>query len=216
MTHEFIDTGYSLDFETIDEDVENYPQVCLSDYDRTEFVVECVKADLEMGFVPLVVSHRVPHLKNIAKMLENDGFRVALIHGKIKKKDRKQIRRDMIDGEYDVMVANEQIFGTGMNVPILSSVHIPFYTNNKTLLKQISGRVRRGFSGKQYGKIIFYRDDVYTIVTNKRTREPVKHPVESFVRTYKQVAGYFRKWGFLEETEKPIVGSPLFGSGKKG
>ena len=76
-------------------------------------------------------------------------------------------------------------------------------------MKQISGRVRRGFGEKIYGKIVYYRDDVFTVEKDKRTRELVKAPVKTFKDTYRDVLGYFRKWGFTEETEKPIVKTGL-------
>lgn len=204
MKYEFIDTGYSLDYDDIENDLDRLPQTMLSDYDRTKFVVECVLRDIEMGFVPLVISNRVPHLKNIHKLLQESGLKSGLIIGAVGPNERKEIRHEMKAGNYDVLVANEKIFGTGMNIPILSSVHICFYTNNKTLLKQISGRVRRSYAGKTYAKVVYYRDDIYTLETNKRTLEGVKLPVSSVERTYTNVLNYFLKWGFTCEHDNSI------------
>lgn len=204
MKYEFVDTGFSFDYDEINCEIELYPQICLADYERTLLVIEAVKADLKMGFVPLVVSNRTAHLDNIHRLLKKEGIQSGLIHGKVPKNARTAIRKAMTNGELDVLVANEKIFGTGMNVPILSSVHVTFYTSNKGLLKQIAGRVRRGYGDKEYGKMVYYRDDVFTLEKDNKTKDLFKKPVDSFSITYKKVENMFKRWGFTREEEKVI------------
>ena len=205
MKYEFLDTGFSLDYSSIDHNIEMYPLVALSDYDRTRFIVNAVMRDLELGFVPLVVSDRIPHLKKIYNMLKTEGLMVGLIIGENTDHDRTRVRNQMKEGVLDVLVANQTIFGTGMNVPILSSIHVTSYLNNKALLKQLTGRVRRGFQGKKYGKIVVYRDDVYELELNKMTRELVRYQADTFKKTYGDILRFFRKWGFEKETERTIL-----------
>ncbi len=205
LKYEFLDTGFALNYVHIDRNIEMFPLVAYSDYDRTKFIVDAVMVDLSLGFVPMVVSDRIPHLKNIYKLLKKEGLMVGLIIGENSDHDRSRVRQQMKDGVLDVLVANTSIFGTGMNIPILSSVHVASYVNNKGLIKQISGRVRRGYKGKKYGKIIIYRDHVYEMEFNKYNRQYVRIQTETFKQAYRNIERYFKHWGFMKEENRTIL-----------
>ena len=40
---------------------------------------------------------------------------------------------------------------------------------------------------------------------NKITREPVRYQAETFQRAYKNIHGYFKRWGFSREDERTIL-----------
>ena len=198
VKYEILKTGFEMNFIDIDHDIELYGPIALSDYDRTNFVVEAVQRDLDLGFVPLVVSNRVAHLKNVHKRLLKVGLKSGLVIGEVSDIKRAKVREDMKNGFLDVIVANESIFSTGIDIPVLSSAHVTHITKNEVFLKQVAGRVRRAFKGKEFGKVVIYNDYVYV-----QKRNPAKFeftPVEAdyFKDRIVKIKRLFRKWNFDE------------------
>lgn len=190
------DSGYELDYETIGEDITFYSLENLTDDNRNMRIIYEVEKDLKNGYIPIVFSNRVQHCKFLYHELKNKGYKVGLIIGAIKGEDRDRYKELMKDGYLDILVANVSICGTGLDIPILSSAHVTFFTSNELMLKQISGRIRRKFGEQNHALIHYYKDFVYTSFRNKETMKEAKIEHLTFKRAYNSVKRYFKKWNF--------------------
>lgn len=197
----FVDTGYRLDYDEIGRDITRFPVEALSDDERNQRIIYEVERDLELGFMPIVFSNRVVHCNHIFGQLKSRGWKVALLTGKVDKRIRDEMKDRAKRGELEILVANPQIMDTGINIPPLSSAHIPFFTSNEVMLKQISGRIRRSYEGKEFAKMVYYRDDIYIKERDKRTGDMIETRSETFKRAYASVRRLFKKWGFQDYVE---------------
>jgi superfamily II DNA or RNA helicase len=202
VKYQFVETGYSLDYNSIEQDITRLPVEMLSDENRNELIIRNVMQEVEEGWVPLVFSNRVIHCSYLAKEFKKRGLRVGLMVGKVDEKVRDMYKDMMLNGKLDLLVANPQIMDTGINIPPLSSAHVTHYTSNEVFLKQAPGRVRRTFGNKEFAKLTIYVDSIYTEEKNKRTMQMEKKPVETFINGYRKMRKIFKRYNYQELENK--------------
>ena len=117
------------------------------DNKRNEIIVKKVVDDVRDGHLCVVLTTRVPHCWELARMIEAESdskkeIRVEVINGKVWGDKRKEIRQQMKRLEIDVLVATCQILQLGFNVPQLSSIHNCMPTTNPENWYQRVSRVR--------------------------------------------------------------------------
>lgn len=129
-----------------------------------------------------------------------------LFTGKVDKKIRDEMKKRAKQGDVEIIVANPQIMDTGINIPPMSSAHVPFFTSNEVMLKQISGRIRRDDKLKLFAKITYYRDTVFVTERSKKTGQLIQKSATTFTRAYNSVKRLFKKWNFEEwDGSSPIT-----------
>lgn len=87
------------------------------------------------------------------KAMRAQGFTCELIHGGTHKNDRRDILRDLRNGDLQT-VSNCMVLTEGFNAPILSCAVIGRPTRNPGLYHQMVGRVLRLFEGKNWALIM--------------------------------------------------------------
>lgn len=88
-----------------------------------------------------------------AKAMRAQGFTCEVVHGDTKKNDRRDILRDLRNGDLQT-VSNCMVLTEGFNAPRLSCAVIGRMTRNPGLYQQMVGRVLRLFEGKEYALIL--------------------------------------------------------------
>ena len=115
----------------------------------------------------LILSDRVEHLATIKRTLV-DGFcpskwnkvkqLMALSNSKKAREERRQVLKDLNDGNINVVLATYALAKEGLDVPNLNYVVFASPQKDETTVTQSAGRVGRKAEGKEYGVVIDYVD----------------------------------------------------------
>lgn len=110
---------------------------------RAERAVELVKAAAANGARSLCWAQRTAEIELLTRLLEQAGLSVARYDGTVDKALRAPIREQFQAGEYDVMVAQPQAAGTGLNLTAATTV--VYYTVGPAYIQrqQSEDRVHR-------------------------------------------------------------------------
>jgi superfamily II DNA or RNA helicase len=131
---------------------------------RNELILKKIIETVGMGHKVLVLSVRVEHCKYLFQELKNRGINSALLVGKVNKEFRKEIVKKAIAGKIEVLVATNSLAYRGLDIPILSCLHLTMPTSNPEYIKQGTGRIRRVYEGKLKPLVVDYADTFSPIV----------------------------------------------------
>lgn len=115
---------------------------------RNEMIVDKVVETVTAKHKCLVLSNRVEHCNVLYHMLSLKGLKCGLMLGTMNGEDRADILKRAKRGDFDVLVATKNLAAEGLDVPILSCVHLVSPTSNTPYLQQAIGRVCRATPNK--------------------------------------------------------------------
>lgn len=134
-----------------------------SDRKRNEKIAEDIKALINSDETAriLVLSDRVEHLSTLREILSEYKVRqlMALSNSKKAREERRQVLKDLNDGNINVVLATYALAKEGLDVPNLNYVVFASPQKDETTVTQSAGRVGRKAEGKEYGTVIDYVDD---------------------------------------------------------
>ena len=113
----------------------------------------------------LILSSRIKHLENIAKIFKSSGYEYEIITSKINQARRNEIIERMQKGELHYIFAT-QLADEGLDIPILDRIHLVFPGSSAGRLEQRIGRVQRYYPNKEKPIVYDYLDDEVTILRN--------------------------------------------------
>lgn len=160
-----------------------------NDEQRNQDIVARVQEDINNGHFCLILSDRVEHCRALSFMLERAGTTNELLIGEVSHPDRNDALQRVRSGQTKAIVASANLASEGIDVPILSSLHLVTPSNNFELLKQRTGRIRRICEGK---------------------KDPIIHDYVDLNCSYlhniaKIRSRYYKKLGFLVNSISRIV-----------
>ena len=106
----------------------------------------------------LVVSDRVSHCKELARILQSHKIKSHILHGGVNKSERKNIVEDVKAGRCKILIATISLIGEGFDAPNLSSLHITTPIKFSGRLIQTVGRILRPEKNK-VPRVYDYRDE---------------------------------------------------------
>lgn len=133
-------------------------EMLLNNEERNNLIMQSVKRDIDNKRICLVLSDRIKHCKYLHKLFNDNGINCAILTGDIDVETRNKTINQVRNKKYDVIVATSNLAGEGMDIPILSSVHLTTPSNNLNLSKQRTGRIRRVLKDKPFPLIHDYVD----------------------------------------------------------
>jgi superfamily II DNA or RNA helicase len=144
----------------------------------------------------LITAKQVQHLKNIQEACGSMGMDSELYHGQLEKGARNQRRLQFKSGKIPILIATEQTFGVGMNIP-----RIQTYLNlggglsdDKAI--QRWGRSLRSFTDESIEKLMVTVIEPM-IVGNawfaKHSRARLK-----VAQSYESAKVFVHKWGYMQ------------------
>lgn len=139
---QIINTGFSLPEGEIWAKKIN---TLLHDEDYQQFVATLTKVKMDLGHKVLVIADRVEFLIKIKELI---GEKCVCITGGTDFEARKELKRQIEDGEKTCIAGSRQIFSEGISVDILSCVVLASPMSSPSLLEQIIGRVIREHPNK--------------------------------------------------------------------
>lgn len=151
-------------FRSIISDRKTYVQITQElseDKVRNEFVMEDVKAAIQKGRTPLVLTTRTAHVKVLAQMLMPFADHVIQLIGADSAKEKRlalQNLQSIPTSESLVIVATGKYVGEGFDYPRLDTLFLTMPIAWKGNVEQYAGRLHREYEGKSEVCIYDYVD----------------------------------------------------------
>jgi len=151
-------------FRTITQDSNSYVQITQElseDKVRNEFIIEDVKAAIQNGRTPLVLTTRTIHVKVLVQMLIPFADHVIQLVGANSAKEKRlalQELQSIPTSESLVIVATGKYVGEGFDYPRLDTLFLTMPIAWKGNVEQYAGRLHREYEGKTVVCIYDYVD----------------------------------------------------------
>lgn len=130
-----------------------------NDIERNTLIKDTVMANIEIFGIHLILSSSSKHLYNIYDLFpDHIKLITRVLVGTIGKKERKQIVSEMKKGNLKIILATQQLLGTGFNEPLLSVLHLTTPIKDMERIKQYLGRITRLLDGKECSYLFDYFD----------------------------------------------------------
>lgn len=124
---------------------------------------------MKKGKPPLVLSHRVGHLKLLARILDHNNVPNVILHGEHSADYREQVKQRFVDGEEFVLLAST-VFDEGVDIP---NIRVVILAGGGKSLVAFNQRVGRGMRIKK-------EDNTLSVIdfTHKSSKLLAKHARE--------------------------------------
>ena len=146
----------------------------INNRDRDRLIRAIVASEVAAGNQVLAFSHRVAHCRRLRDRLDDDRLSDGhgtglLIGGEHHAGMFEASKRGLLDGSHRAAVGTIQAVGQAIDIPGLSrGILCTPITNNKQLLRQVTGRICRRADGKKDAAVYVLHDAVQSDETIKR------------------------------------------------
>lgn len=178
---------------------------------RDDQIVEDVKACVEAGRTPIVLSRYKDHLEKLYQRLMEYADHVFLLTGNHSKREHRAIREQMQavgPEESLILVATGSLVGEGFDFPRLDTLIMATPVSFRSVIEQYAGRLNRDYPGKQQVIIYDYIDSHIPMFRKMYMKR---------LKAYKQI-GYEICGDLKSESqisEKRILGNQVFAGQKR-
>ena len=158
-------------------------QAVIRDERRNRQIAQDVKACIEAGHSPLLLTQFRDHAAELEKMLQDCADHVFLLQGGRNTKDRDAIRSKMQSvpaNESVLLIAIGKYIGEGFNFPRLDTLMLATPISWEGNVEQYAGRLHRAYAGKTEVTIYDYVDSQVRVL---------EHMFYKRLRTYRKI-GY--------------------------
>ncbi len=126
-----------------------------NDVERNELIARKVNAQIRNGNSVLVLSRRITHLENLARLIETPKH--AVLTGQKSKSERKRLLDGFRRGKLHCLLAT-QLADEAVDIPRLNCVALTFPGKAEGRLIQQVGRALRKYEGKEQALILDFVD----------------------------------------------------------
>lgn len=160
----------------------------INDAKRNNLIVEDIRYATDAGRFPIILTERREHLELLANMLKGTIECLAVLHGGVKTKKRKEILQELAHSSQDTkkaILSTGAYIGEGFDDPRLDTLFITMPVSFKGKIVQYAGRLHRDYPGKKDVQVYDYVDKEVSVLWNMHQKR---------LKTYKNI-GYFVKEG---------------------
>jgi len=139
----------------------------ISNIQRNEMIVKDIIASVENGRFPIILTERKEHIQILEEMLSNHIRHLAVVHGGVRVKKRKEVLEALRNCSEDVpkaLLATGSYIGEGFDEPRLDTLFIAMPVSFKGKMVQYAGRLNRQHYGKNNVCIYDYVDDKVSVL----------------------------------------------------
>lgn len=137
---------------------------------RNELIAaDIIREQRENPGIILVVSDRVKHCEELARLLQKEDCPAAVLTGKLAAEKRTALVEAIRAGEIKVLVSTVQLIGEGFDCPDLTTLFLTTPIKFTGRLLQVVGRVLRPADGKQ-ARVYDYVDPVGVLSSSAQSR----------------------------------------------
>lgn len=155
-------TGYipNLDLVLSGDGTLNYSALVddlIENEERFNFVGNIINRNTEGA--TLVLGNRVKYLQELCECYDGNAVCLSTMgNSRSAKEERKNVLKQLNNGEIDCVFATYQLAKEGLDVPNLRCVVLATPEKDETTVTQATGRVGRKAEGKEYGVVIDFSD----------------------------------------------------------
>lgn len=139
-----------------------------NDRGRNEFLVKNVMDDVHDGHRVLLLVNRNVAALALSDMLNDNGVPTIPFLGVKKDLCFNELKTKTMSGEIKCIVSCK-VFDEGLDIPILSSLHMGSYQAAEEPFRQRLGRIRRPCEGKLHPKVTYYVDNISQAINTAKT-----------------------------------------------
>jgi superfamily II DNA or RNA helicase len=136
---------------------------------RNKMIKELAEQQEQKGRTTLVFVDRIEHGENLSKEL-NAPFLNGQKSTKKQRRINEEILQDVREGDKKTIVATQQLFGEGFDMPAIDSLIIASAGKSRVQTMQKAGRALRPKKGKEKCEIYEFRDNVPYLDEHTRER----------------------------------------------
>jgi len=139
----------------------------IESHERNQLIVDDIVNVLDGGRFPLILTERREHLEMLAKLLQGKVEFLAVLHGGIKQKQRRekfQQIKDCPDHCRKAILATGSYIGEGFDEPRLNTLFLTMPSSFKGKIVQYAGRLNRYHKDKQDVQIYDYVDKEVSVL----------------------------------------------------
>ncbi|MBF0571705.1 MAG: DEAD/DEAH box helicase family protein [Candidatus Omnitrophica bacterium] len=136
-------------------------------HERNQLIIDDIINVLDAGRFPLILTERREHLEMLAKLLQGRVEFLAVLHGGIKQKQRRetfQQIKDCPDHCRKAILATGSYIGEGFDEPRLNTLFLTMPSSFKGKIVQYAGRLHRYHKDKQDVQIYDYVDHEVSVL----------------------------------------------------
>jgi len=184
MKHTFMihvrNTGFSMPFRVKTDDFHLLSKPLIYDRMRNELIVKDVSEYARLGYKCLVLTERKEHV-DVLNLYLKRAFEVITFTGALSARKRKEVKKQVHAGHFQILIATGQLIGEGTDFPNLDCLFLVYPFSFEGKLIQYIGRIEHGEpQSTDKGRMIFdYRDDKVPVLEKqfkKRNRYYKKLP----------------------------------------
>ena len=145
-----------------------YKRLTESEY-RNSLIVNDVKAAVQSGRTPIVISERMSHIQILAEQLADAADHVIVLSGQgtaKRKREQLDLVQSVPDTESLIILATGKYAGEGFDAPRLDTLFLAMPISWSGTLAQYVGRLHRKYEGKCKAVIYDYIDIHEQILAN--------------------------------------------------
>ncbi len=139
----------------------------IESHERNHLIIEDIINVLHAGRFPLILTERREHLEKLAELLKDKLEFLAILHGGIKQKQRREIFqqiKDCPDNCRKAILATGSYIGEGFDEPRLNTLFLTMPSSFKGKIVQYAGRLHRYHKDKQDVQIYDYVDSGVSVL----------------------------------------------------
>ena len=149
------------------------------DYERNRLICREAAGQAGNGGIPMILSDRKQHCRDIAKILNRDhGITPTILTGDLSKKKREQVVAKLNGGDCEMLISITQLLSEGFDCPSLGTVLLATPIKFKGRLIQSIGRVLRPSPGQSHATVIDFEDAQVGVL---------KHSAKQRLKVYKDL-----------------------------
>lgn len=137
---------------------------------RNELIAEDIAKEAARGEgTILVVSDRVQHCEELARLLETRGLIAPVLTGQTRPDERAELVEAIQQGQVKILISTVQLIGEGFDCPNLTTLFLTTPIKFTGRLLQVVGRVLRPAAGKT-PRVYDYVDPVKVLASSAQSR----------------------------------------------
>lgn len=146
-----------------------YKEYIVENEIRNNIIVNAALKLVENNYKTLILFRVINHGKILFDLCQNKGLKCGLLWGNDKLERREEIKRQLIDGEIDLIIAST-IFECGVDIPCLNALILASGGKSSVKTLQRVGRVLRPAPNKTHCRVIDFYDNAKYLRNHSKAR----------------------------------------------